>query len=566
MPSSPRRCRRSSLLTTTVVALLAYSSSLLLASSAAASTTTATTATVALAFSPPGGVLFVARSSSSTTTTRLRLLRRPIRRGGIGIRRSSPPPPSTTTTVILSSMTKAAEDDFSDFDEEEEEDDDLTTTTTTNVPFQTDGGVIMPEGGANPCVIKVLGVGGGGGNAVNRMIQTRIDGVSFWAVNTDAQALAKSLAPNVLNIGRRVTRGLGAGGVPLVGKKSAEENASEIQTICRGSDMIFITAGMGGGTGSGAGPVVAEIARDMGCLTVGVVTKPFAFEGKRRMQQAESAIAELRKHVDTLIVVSNDKLLRIVPENTPVTDAFLVADDILRQGVVGISEIIIKTGLVNVDFADVRAVMKDAGTALMGVGTGVGKNRATDAAVAAISSPLLDFPISEAKRIVFNVVGGTTLGLSEINAASEVIYENAHEDANIIFGALIDPGMGEEVSITVLACDFRETTRENGPSSSSSSSSTVVARVGGGGKEGRTATEVARNGEGGGYRSPNYYKDRREMTRSPLGPDASIEETRTAITRGFKRPEPSFLEEEEEERKSFRKRKGGFFRRLFGSS
>jgi cell division protein FtsZ len=374
------------------------------------------------------------------------------------------------------------------------------------------------------------------------MIQTRIDGVSFWAVNTDAQALAKSLAPNVLNIGRRVTRGLGAGGVPLVGRRSAEENAAEIKSICRGSDMIFITAGMGGGTGSGAGPVVAEIARDEGCLTVGVVTKPFAFEGKRRMQQAEAAIAELRKHVDTLIVVSNDKLLRIVPENTPVTDAFLVADDILRQGVVGISEIIIKTGLVNVDFADVRAVM-------------------TDAAVAAISSPLLDFPISEAKRIVFNVVGGTSLGLSEINAASEVIYENAHEDANIIFGALIDPDMGEEVSITVLACDFREST---GPSTSARA---VVAGVGGARVGG--VTEVARNGEGE-YRSPNFYKDRREMTRSPLGPDASIEETRTAITRGFKRPvepaPPAYLKEEEDERKSFRKRKGGFFRRLFGSS
>jgi len=422
------------------------------------------------------------------------------------------------------------------------------------MPFQTDGGVIMPEGGANPCVIKVLGIGGGGGNAVNRMIQTRIDGVSFWAVNTDAQALARSLAPNVLNIGRQVTRGLGAGGVPSVGADSAQENAKEIQQICSGADMIFITAGMGGGTGSGAGPVVAEIARDEGCLTVGVVTKPFAFEGKKRMQQAEAAIVELRKHVDTLIVVSNDKLLRIVPENTPVTDAFLVADDILRQGVVGISEIIIKTGLVNVDFADVRAVMKDAGTALMGVGTGAGRTRATDAAVAAISSPLLDFPISEAKRIVFNIVGGSDLGLSEINAASEVIYENADEDANIIFGALIDPGMGEEVSITVLACDFREL-KESEPMLSAVSA--------GGGSAGMS--EVARNGDGGEYRSPNFYKDRREMTRSPLGPDASVEETRSAITRGFKRPEPR-EDEEPKERKSFRKRKGGFFRRLFGSS
>ena len=400
---------------------------------------------------------------------------------------------------------------------------------------------------------KVLGIGGGGGNAVNRMIQTRIDGVSFWAVNTDAQALAKSLAPNVLNIGRMVTRGLGAGGIPDVGKKSALENAEEIKQIVKGADMIFITAGMGGGTGSGAGPVVSEIARDAGCLTVGVVTKPFAFEGKKRMQQAEAAIKELRKHVDTLIVVSNDKLLRIVPENTPVTDAFLVADDILRQGVVGISEIIIKTGLVNVDFADVRAVMKDAGTALMGVGTGIGKTRATDAAVAAISSPLLDFPISEAKRIVFNVVGGSGLGLSEINAASEVIYENAHEDANIIFGALIDPDMGEEVSITVLACDFREM-KDNEPTLTAVSAGTAESSQSG-------ATVASRN-EDAEYRSPNFYKQRREMTRSPLGPNATVEETRTAITRGFKKPEP---EPEPEKKRSFGSRLGGFFKKRFGN-
>jgi len=414
--------------------------------------------------------------------------------------------------------------------------------TKENLPFQkTDGGVIMPEDGANPCVIKVLGIGGGGGNAVNRMIQTRIDGVSFWALNTDAQALSKSLAPNVLNIGKQITRGLGAGGIPDVGKRSAMENTEEIKQIVQGADMIFITAGMGGGTGSGAGPIVAEVARDAGCLTVGVVTKPFAFEGKKRMQQANAAILELRKHVDTLIVISNDKLLRIVPDNTPVTEAFLVADDILRQGVVGISEIIIKAGLVNVDFADVRAVMKDAGTALMGVGTGVGKTRATDAAVAAISSPLLDFPISEAKRIVFNVVGGSGLGLREINAASEVIYENAHEDANIIFGALIDPDMGEEVSITVLACDFREV-KENEP---------VLSAVSMG------AAEAGGDGE---VRSPNFYKVRREMTRSPLGPDATVEETKTAISRGFHKPEPA--EPPVEKKRSFGSRLGGFFKRF----
>lgn len=305
------------------------------------------------------------------------------------------------------------------------------------------------------CTIKVLGVGGGGGNAVNRMIQSNIQGVEFWAINTDAQALSKSLAPNVLNIGRQLTRGLGAGGEPAQGTRAAMENKDELERICTGADMVFITAGMGGGTGSGAAPVVAKIAKEeCGCLTVGVVTKPFSFEGRRRLAQAEKAIEALREQVDTLIVVSNDKLLKIVPDGTPVTEAFLVADDILRQGVVGISEIILKTGLVNVDFADVRSVMKEAGTALMGMGSGSGKNRAHDAAMAAISSPLLDFPIKRAKRIVFNIVGGEDLGLQEINEASRVIYDNADVDANIIFGALVDPAMGKEVSITVLACDF----------------------------------------------------------------------------------------------------------------
>mmetsp|Transcript_33637 Transcript_33637/g.44877 ORF Transcript_33637/g.44877 Transcript_33637/m.44877 type:complete len:559 (+) Transcript_33637:278-1954(+) len=428
-----------------------------------------------------------------------------------------------------------------------------------------DSGVIMPEGGlGSPCVIKVLGVGGGGGNAVNRMIQTRIEGVSFWAINTDSQALTKSLAPNTLNIGRSSTRGLGAGGDPSVGKVAANENSKEIKQICEGADMVFITAGMGGGTGSGAAPVVAGIAKeDCGCLTVGVVTKPFAFEGRKRMQQAERAIEDLRQHVDTLIVVSNDKLLRIVPDNTPVTDAFLVADDILRQGVVGISEIIIKTGLVNVDFADVRSVMKDAGTALMGVGTGVGRTRAADAAVAAISSPLLDFPISEAKRVVFNVVGGTGLGLSEINAAAEVIYENANEDANIIFGALIDEKMGDEVSITVLACDFRidlEGADEGGDDAEIPSFPSSSSRA-------RSAASMTDD-----VRDPNFYKERRRLTRSPLGPDLSLEETRTAITRGYKKP-PSVTSEEgsgeaswdvkgEGENKGIRNRVRGLFNKL----
>lgn len=390
---------------------------------------------------------------------------------------------------------------------------------------------------APPCTIKVLGVGGGGGNAVNRMIETRIEGVSFWAINTDAQALAKSLSPNVLNIGRDLTRGLGAGGDPGVGKQAALENIKELDRICQGADMVFITAGMGGGTGSGAAPVLAQVAKeDNGCLTVGVVTKPFAFEGRKRMKQAEAAIEELRKHVDTVIVVSNDKLLRIVPDNTPVTEAFLVADDILRQGVVGISEIILKTGLVNVDFADVRAVMKDAGTALMGVGTGVGRNRAADAAIAAISSPLLDFPIQKSKRIVFNIVGGSDMGLQEINEASEVIYENADDNANIIFGALVDESMGEEISITVLACDFEDYSE--------------TSDVG----DDKLSALAAEKWD------PNFYKDRRQNTKSPLGPDATVEETRIAMTRGFKKPvDPSRKGSQDNETRS---RIWGFLKRF----
>lgn len=375
-----------------------------------------------------------------------------------------------------------------------------------------DSGVILPEDGlGSPCVIKVIGVGGGGGNAVNRMIETEIEGVSFWALNTDVQALKASLAPNRLNIGRKVTRGLGAGGKPEIGREAALENADEIRQICTGADMVFVTAGMGGGTGSGAAPIVASIAKDeCGCLTVGIVTKPFKFEGKKRIEQSEAAIAELRKGVDTLVLVSNDKLLRIVPDNTPMQQAFMVADDILRQGVVGIAEIIIKTGLINVDFADVRAVIKDAGTALMGVGTGSGKTRAADAAVAAISSPLLDFPISQAKRMVINCVGGLTMGLAEINAATEVIKENAHEDANIIFGALVDEKMGDDVSITVLACDFREGASDD------------------------VTQQNVENIKMVGERDPSFYKERRLATKSPLGSNATLDDTNIAITRDRK--------------------------------
>jgi cell division protein FtsZ len=314
---------------------------------------------------------------------------------------------------------------------------------------------ITPEGGSSPCLIKVIGVGGGGGNAVNRMVGG-VDGVEFWSINTDAQALSRSMAPNTCNIGAKLTRGLGAGGNPEIGRKAAEESRDLIGEAVSAGDLVFVTAGMGGGTGSGAAPVVAEVAKEMGCLTVGVVTKPFAFEGRRRMQQANDAIANLRDRVDTLIVVSNDKLLQIVPDNTPLQDAFSVADDILRQGVVGISEIIVRPGLINVDFADVRSVMADAGSALMGIGTGSGKTRAQDAAVAAISSPLLDFPIEKAKGIVFNITGGNDMTLHEINAAAEVIYEAVDPNANIIFGALVDDNMENEISITVVATGFTQ--------------------------------------------------------------------------------------------------------------
>jgi cell division protein FtsZ len=287
------------------------------------------------------------------------------------------------------------------------------------------------------------------------MIETGVSGVDFVAVNTDAQALSrfKDLAA-VVNIGKEITRGLGAGGLPENGRLAAEESQIELAQVVRGSDLVFVTAGMGGGTGSGAAPIVAQVAREAGALTVGVVTKPFGFEGRKRMQQAVESIGNLRKAVDTLIIVSNDRLLQIIPENTPLQRAFSVADDVLRQGVVGISEIIIRPGLINVDFADVRTIMGSAGTALMGIGRGSGKARAQEAAAAAISSPLLDFPIEKAKGVVFNIVGGTDLTLQEINAAAEVIYEAVDTNANIIFGALVDESMSGEIAITVIATGF----------------------------------------------------------------------------------------------------------------
>lgn len=358
-----------------------------------------------------------------------------------------------------------------------------TTTASTTSSKPMSYSPLMPDGGLSPCVIKVLGVGGGGTNAVDRMLDTSILGVEFWAINTDAQALGRSKAKGaqVLNIGSEVTRGLGAGGDPEVGRLAAEESREEIGAMVAGTDLCFVTSGMGGGTGSGAAPVVSEIAKESGALTVAIVTKPFAFEGRRRMRQATEAIDRLRQNVDTVIVVSNNKLLDIIPENTPLEASFRVADDILRQGVVGISEIIVRPGLINVDFADVRSVMHDAGTALMGIGTGQGKTSAEDAAIAAISSPLLDAPVDEATGVVFNIIGGESLSLQEVDRAARVIYENVHDDANVIFGALVDDEITDgTVSITVLATGFQEEDRKGVTSSSSS--------VGKGGSDGSKAS------------------------------------------------------------------------------
>jgi cell division protein FtsZ len=302
--------------------------------------------------------------------------------------------------------------------------------------------------------IKVIGVGGGGGNAVNRMVINEVSGVEFWSINTDAQALVNSAALNRLQIGQKLTRGLGAGGNPAIGQKAAEESRDEIGQALEGSDLVFITSGMGGGTGTGASAVVAEVAKEVGALTVGVVTRPFLFEGRRRMNQAEQGIEALKSRVDTLIVIPNDKLLSVVSEQTPVQEAFTVADDILRQGVQGIADIITVSGLVNVDFADVRAVMADAGSALMGIGGGSGKSRAREAAIAAISSPLLESSIDGAKGVVLNITGGSDLTLVEVNAAAQVIYEAVDPNANIIFGAVIDEKLQGEIRITVIATGF----------------------------------------------------------------------------------------------------------------
>jgi cell division protein FtsZ len=303
-------------------------------------------------------------------------------------------------------------------------------------------------------VIKVVGVGGGGTNAVNRMVDAGLRGVEFIAVNTDAQALLMCDADVKIHIGSKITRGLGAGADPAIGLEAATESRDELKEALKGADMVFVTAGKGGGTGTGAAPVIAEIARELGALTVGVVTRPFGFEGRKRADQADGGIKQLREKVDTLIIIPNDRLLQVVEKRTSIVDAFRIADDVLRQGVQGITDLITVPGLINLDFADVRTIMRQAGSALMGIGVAGGESRAADAAKAAISSPLLEASVEGATGILLNITGGSDMGLFEVNEAAEIIGSAADGDANIIFGAVIDEALGDQVRVTVIATGF----------------------------------------------------------------------------------------------------------------
>ncbi|MFR8404133.1 MAG: cell division protein FtsZ [Monoglobus pectinilyticus] len=307
----------------------------------------------------------------------------------------------------------------------------------------------------NPAKIKVIGVGGGGNNAVNRMVEADVKCVEFVAVNTDKQDLTLSQASQKIQIGEKITKGLGAGAVPEVGQKAAEESVEDIKKAVQGADMVFVTAGMGGGTGTGAAPIVAKIAKDEGILTVGIVTKPFWFEGKKRQQNSDIGITNLMHAVDTLVVIPNDKLLEVAENRTPLTESFKMADDILRQGVQGISDLISRPGLISLDFADIKTIMKDTGFAHMGIGRASGENRAEEAAKKAIHSPLLETTIEGAKGVILNVTGGPDLGILEVKTAAELVEEAADSDANIIIGAIIDENLGDELVITVIATGFK---------------------------------------------------------------------------------------------------------------
>jgi cell division protein FtsZ len=317
--------------------------------------------------------------------------------------------------------------------------------------------------------IKVVGVGGSGGNVVNRMIQSKIKGVEFVAINTDVQALHHSLAPVKLHIGHTITRGLGAGMDPDVGRRSAEENQNEIRDLLKGADMVFITCGLGGGTGSGAAPIVAELAKEAGALTVAVVTKPFTFEGAQRRDIGERAYSELTGNVDTVISIPNDRILQIIDKKTSLLEAFTIVDDVLRQGVQGISEIITTPGLINVDFADVKAIMSNQGSALMGIGRATGENRAVEAAKAAIASPLLEVSVEGARGILFTVTGGASMGMHEVSEAAKIITASADPNAKVIFGAILNESMKDELKVTVIATGFED------PKDTRPSNSTVVA-------------------------------------------------------------------------------------------
>lgn len=308
--------------------------------------------------------------------------------------------------------------------------------------------------------LKVIGVGGGGCNAVSRMMKSGVKGIDFIAMNTDAQALYHCEAPHKINVGKATTRGLGAGANPDTGRQAAEESSEEIKAAVHGTDMLFITCGLGGGTGTGGAPIVAEIARELGILTVAVVTKPFSFEGMKRKQQADDGLENLRGKVDTLITIPNDRILSIIDKKTPLVDAFGVVDDVLRQGVQGIADIVTVHGLINVDFADVKTVMQNAGSALMGIGYGAGENRAAEAAKAAVESPLLEMDIAGAKGILFNVTGGNDLSMFEVDEAARIITEAADPDATIIFGAVVNDSYTGEIKVTVIATGFDNTKRE----------------------------------------------------------------------------------------------------------
>jgi cell division protein FtsZ len=364
-------------------------------------------------------------------------------------------------------------------------------------------------------VIKVVGIGGGGVNAVNRMIEVGLRGVEFIAINTDAQALLMSDADVKLDVGREMTRGLGAGANPEVGRQAAEDHEEEIEEVLKGADMVFVTAGEGGGTGTGGAPVVARIARSLGALTIGVVTRPFTFEGRRRSNQAETGIEALRDEVDTLIVIPNDRLLSISDRNVSMLDAFKSADQVLLSGVQGITDLITTPGLINLDFADVKSVMQGAGSALMGIGSAQGEDRAVKAAELAIASPLLEASIDGAHGVLLSIQGGSDLGLFEINEAARLVQEVAHPDANIIFGAVIDDALGDEARVTVIAAGFDSLNPETNSNSQSSSSQQSGAgrgqQQGFGGGAARTAAPAAGSQRAGSFAGANQWQDNSDV-------------------------------------------------------